>query len=69
MGITDHLTCPLRKLYAGQETRVRTRYRKMDWLKIGKGIYQGCILSPAHLTYVQSAYVCAKSLLLCLTLS
>ena len=46
MGIPDHLTCLLRNLYAGQEVRVRTRHGTMDWFKIGKGVHQGCILSP-----------------------
>ena len=46
MGIPDHLTCLLRNLYAGQEATVRTRHGTMDWLKIGKGVCQGCILSP-----------------------
>ena len=46
MGIPDHLTCLLRKLYADQETTVRLRYETMDWLKIGRGVPQGCILSP-----------------------
>ena len=46
MGITDHLTCLLRSLYSGQETTVRTRHGNMDWFKIGKGVCQGCILSP-----------------------
>ena len=46
MGISDHLTCLLRNLYAGQETTVRTGHRTTDWLQIKKGIYQGCILSP-----------------------
>ena len=45
-GIPDHLTCLLRKLYAGQEARVRTRHGKTDWFQIGKGVRQGCILSP-----------------------
>ena len=45
-GITDHLTCLLRNSYAGQETPVRTGHGTIDWLKIGKGIYQGCTLSP-----------------------
>ena len=45
MGIPDHLTCLLRNLYAGQEATVRTR-RGTDWFKIGKGVCQGCILSP-----------------------
>ena len=46
MGIPDHLTCLLRNLYAGQEATVRTGHGKTDWLQIGKGIHQGCILSP-----------------------
>ena len=46
MGIPDHLTCLLRNLYGGQEERVITRYGKTDWFKIGKVVYQGCILSP-----------------------
>ena len=46
MGIPDHLTCRLQNLYAGQEATVRTRYITTDWFKIGKGVCQGCILSP-----------------------
>ena len=46
MGIPDHLTCLLRNLYAGQEATVRTRHGITDWLQIGKGVRQGCILSP-----------------------
>ena len=46
MGIPDHLTCFLRNLYAGQEATVRTRHGTTDWLQIGKGVRQGCILSP-----------------------
>ena len=46
MGIPDHLTCLLRNLYAGQETTVRTEHGTTDWFQIGKGVYQGCILSP-----------------------
>ena len=46
MGIPDHLTCPLRNLFVGQETTARTRHRTMDWFQIGKGLHQGCILSP-----------------------
>ena len=45
-GIPDHLTCLLRSLYAGQEATVRTGHGAMDWFQIGKGIHQGCILSP-----------------------
>ena len=46
MGIPDHLTCLLRNLYAGQEATDRTGHGTTDWFQIGKGIYQGCILSP-----------------------
>ena len=46
MGIPDHLTCLLRNLYAGQEATVRTGHGKTDWFQIGKGVRQGCILSP-----------------------
>ena len=46
MGIPDHLTCLLRNLYAGQEATVRTGHRTTGWLQIGKGVCQGCILSP-----------------------
>ena len=46
IGIPGHLTCLLRNLYAGQEAIVRTRHGTMDWFPIGKGVCQGCILSP-----------------------
>ena len=46
MGLPDHLTCLLRNLYAGQEATVRTGHGKTDWFQIGKGVHQGCILSP-----------------------
>ena len=46
MGIPDHLTCLLRNLYAGQEASVRTGHGTTDWFQIGKGVYQGCVLSP-----------------------
>ena len=46
MGISDHLTCLLRNLYAGQEATVRTGQGTTDWFQIGKGVRQGCILSP-----------------------
>ena len=46
MGIPDHLTCFLRNLYTGQEATLRTRHGTMDWFQIGKGIQEGCILSP-----------------------
>ena len=46
MGIPDHLTCLPRKLYAGQEATVRTGHGTTDWFQVGKGVCQGCILSP-----------------------
>ena len=46
MGIPDHLTCLLRNLYTGQEATVRTGHGTTDWFQIGKGVRQGCILSP-----------------------
>ena len=46
MGIPDHLTCLLRNLYAGQEATVRTGRGTKDWFQIGKGVRQGCVLSP-----------------------
>ena len=52
-GIPDHLTCLLRNLYAGQEATVRTGHGTTDWFQIGKGVCQGCILSPC-LTSMQS---------------
>ena len=56
MGIPDHLTCLLRNLYAGQEATVRTRYGKMNCFQIGKGVCQGCVLSPClfnlHAEYI-----------------
>ena len=46
IGIPDHLICLLRNLYAGQEATVRTGHETTDWFQIGKGVRQGCILSP-----------------------
>ena len=46
MGIPDHLICLLRNLYAGQEATVRTEHGTTDWFQKGKGVHQGCILSP-----------------------
>ena len=46
MGLPDHLTCLLQNLYAGQEATVRTRHGITDWFQIGKGVCEGCILSP-----------------------
>ena len=55
MGISDHLTCLLRNLYAGQEATVRTGYGTTDWFQIGKGLHQGCIYChAAYLTSMQS---------------
>ena len=50
MGISDHLTCLLRNLYAGQEATVRTDHGTTDWFQIGTGVRQGCILSPCLFT-------------------
>ena len=50
MGISDHLTCLLRNLYAGQEATVRTGHGMTDWSQIGKEVHQGCILSPCLLS-------------------
>ena len=51
MGITDHLTCLLRNLYADQEATVRTRHRTTDWFQVGKGVHQGYILSPCFFNF------------------
>ena len=51
MGIPDHLTCLLRNLYAGQEATVRNRHGTMDWFQIGKGVRQGCIVSPCSFNF------------------
>ena len=50
MAIPDHLTCLLRTLYAGQEATIRTGHGAIEWFQIGKGVHQGCILSPCLLT-------------------
>ena len=56
MGIPDHLTCLLRNPYAGQEATVRTGHGTTDWFQLGKGVCQGCILSPClfnlHAEYI-----------------
>ena len=56
MGLPDHLTCLLRNLYAGQEATVRTGHGTTEWFQIGKGVPQGCILSPClfklHAEYI-----------------
>ena len=54
MGLQDHLTCLLRNLYAAQEATVRTRHGTTEWFQIGKGVCQGCILSPCLFNF------CAK---------
>ena len=54
MGITDHLTCLLRNLYAGQEATVRTGHGKTDWFQIGKGYIKAVYCHPAYLTYMQT---------------
>ena len=46
MGVADHLTCLLRNLYAGHKATVKTEHGTTDWFQIGKGVHQGCILSP-----------------------
>ena len=51
MGIPDHLICLLRNLYAGQKARVRTGHGTTDWFQTGKGVRQGCILSPCLFTF------------------
>ena len=56
MGIPDHLTCLLRNLYICQEATVRTRHGTTDWFKTGKGVHQGCILSPC-LFNVHAEYI------------
>ena len=51
MGVPDHLTCLLRNLYAGQEATIRTGHGTTDWFQIGKGVRQGCILSPSFFNF------------------
>ena len=53
MGIPDHLTCLLKNLYIGQEATARTGHGTMDWFKIGKGVHQGCILSPCLFNFYE----------------
>ena len=60
MGIPDHLTCLLRNLYAGQEATVRTGHGTTDWFQIGKGVCQGCILSPC-LFNLYAEYIMRKA--------
>ena len=56
MGIPDHLTCLLRNLYAGQEATLRTGHGTTDWFQIGKGVHQGCVLSPC-LFHLYAEYI------------
>ena len=56
MGIPDHLTCLLRNLYAGQEATVRIGHETTDWFQTGKGVHQGCILSP-YLFNLHAEYI------------
>ena len=60
MGIPDHLICLLRNLYAGQEATVRTGHGTTDWFQIGKGVCQGCILSPS-LFSLYAEYIMRKA--------
>ena len=60
MGIPDHLTCLLRNLYAGQEATVRTGHGTTDWFQIGKGVCQGCILSPCLFNFYMIPPLCQK---------
>ena len=60
MGISDHVTCLLRNLYAGQEATVRAGHGTTDWLQIGKGVCQGCILSPC-LFNLYTEYIMRKA--------
>ena len=66
IGIRDHLTCLLRNLYASKEATVRSRYGTTDWLQIGKGVHQGCLLSPclfnlyAELLLLLSHFSCVQ---------
>ena len=60
MGIPGHLTCFLRNLYAGQEATVRTGHGTTDWFQIGKGVCQGCILSPC-LFNLYAEYIIRKA--------
>ena len=61
MGIPDHLTCLLRHLFAGQEATIRSEHRTTYWFKIGKGVQQGCILSPCLLK-LYAEYIIIKEI-------
>ena len=67
MGIPDYLTCLPRNLFAGQEVTVTARHGTIGWFKIGKGVRQGCILSPCLFNFYAEC-TCAKSFQLCLAL-
>ena len=56
MGIPDHFTCLRTNLYAGQEATVRTRHGTTDWFQMGKGVRQGCILSPCLFNFCAELY-------------
>ena len=60
MGIPEHLACLLRSLYAGQEAALRTRHGTTDWLQMGKGVSQGCIVSPC-LFNLYTEYIIVKA--------
>ena len=60
IGISDHLPCLLRNLYAGQEATVRTGNETINWVQIGKGVHQGCILSPC-LFNLHAEYIMRKT--------
>ena len=62
MGIPDHLICLLRNLYAGQEATVRTQHGTTNWFQIGKGVCQGCILSP-NLFNLYAEYIIRNAVL------
>ena len=62
IGIPDHLTCLLRNLYAGQEATVKIRHGTTNWFQIGKGVRQGCILSP-RLFNLNAEYIMKNALL------
>ena len=61
-GIPDHLTCLLKNLYASQEAKVRTGHETTDWFQIGKGVCQGCILSPSLFNFY-AEYIMRKTIL------
>ena len=61
MRVPDHLTCLLRNLSVGQEATVKTGHETTDWFKIGKGVQQGCILSPCFLNFYTGYVKCWTS--------